>query len=110
MVFGNVTPVGEERAGLSYRGLVVRADREAVLARARELRFTGWVGPQEGPDVVLVAEGDRLLVAGGGRDLEDVGADLARLGPVLLVEVLRDRLLALVLLGGRGRTASRCAT
>lgn len=98
MVFGNVTPPGEERAGCSYRGLVVRAPRGQVLDRLRALRFTGWVGPQEGEDVVVVAEGEQLLVAGGGRDLEDVAADVAALGPVLLVTVLRDRLLALVLL------------
>jgi len=98
MVFGYVNPLGEERAGYSYRGLVVRASREPVLGLVAGLRFTGWVGPQEGPDVVLVAEGEKLFVAAGGRDLEDVGAALARLGPVLLVTVLEDRLLALVLL------------
>lgn len=98
MVFGNVAAVGEERAGYSYRGLVVRAAREPVLQLAQQVRFTGWVGPQEGPDVVLVAEGEKLLVAGGGRDLEDVGVALAALGPVLLVTVVADRLLALVLL------------
>lgn len=98
MVFGNVSSVGEERLGYSYRSLVVRADRDRVLAVLRTLRFSGWVGPQEGPDVVVVAEGDQLLVAGGGRDLEDVGLALARPGPVLVVEVVRDRLLALVLL------------
>lgn len=98
MVFGNVSPLGEERAGYSYRGLVVRGRREQLLERAQAQRFTGWVGPQEGPDVVLVPEGERLFVAGGGRDLEDLGASLASAGPVLLVTVLRDRLLALVLL------------
>lgn len=100
MVFGNLTPVDEERAGHSYRGLVVRAARGPVLELARTLRFTGWVGPQEGPDVVLVAEGETGVVAGRGRDLEDAGAALAGLGPVLLVTVVADRLLALVLLGG----------
>ncbi len=98
MVFGNVTPAGEETAGYSYRALVVRAQREEVVDQARMLRVTGWVGPQEGPHVVVVAEGERLLVAKGGRDLEDVGAALSVRGPVLLVTVLRDRLLALVLL------------
>ncbi|MFC3687437.1 hypothetical protein [Aquipuribacter hungaricus] len=97
MVYG-VAPVGEERAGYGYRGLVVRAGAQAVLERARALGFTGWVGPQEGPDVVVVAAGTGLFVADGGRDLEDVGAEMARLGPTLLVTVVRDRLLALVLL------------
>lgn len=98
MVFGNVVPAGEERAGCSYRGLVARASRAEVLQRLQAVGFTGWVGPQEGPDTVAVGAGEHLLVARGGRDLEGVGSDLSRLGPVLLATVLSDRLLALVLL------------
>lgn len=104
MVFGRVE-VGRAGsagpAGHSYRGVLVRAPREAVLARAVKARFSGWVGPQEGEHVVLVPASRHLVVASGGRDLEALAGDLAEdLGPALLVEVVRDRLLALVLRTG----------
>lgn len=106
MVIGQPVDAGGP-AGYSYRGLVVRAERERVLAAAVAARFSGWVSAQEGPHVVLVPEGKGLLVASGGRDLEGLGADLAGLGPVLVVQVVRDRLLSLVLLPGGGGEPSR---
>lgn len=103
MTIGQPADVGGP-AGYSYRGLVVRAGRDEVLAAAAAARFSGWVGSQEGDDVVLVPSGSHLLVASGGRDLEALGAGLTALGPVLVVEVVRDRLLSLVLPRGDGRT------
>lgn len=104
MVIGAVPPAGSEPGGpdgYSYRVLVVRAAREAVLSRAAVLGFSGWVGPQEGQAVVLVPAGERPSVASGGRDLEALGADLAAdVGgspvAVLGAEVVRDRLLELL--------------
>jgi hypothetical protein len=83
--------------GYSYRAVVARAPRDDVLRAAVELRFTGWVGPQEGDDVVLVPERGPLAVAAEGRDLEAFGAELAAIGAVVLTaEVVRDRLLVLL--------------
>jgi hypothetical protein len=98
MVFGQVQLGDGDPQGYSYRALVVRAAHREVLAEAGRARFSGWVGPQQGRDVVLVPSADHLLVAGGGRDLEGLGEVLAAHGPVLVVEVVRDRLLSLVLL------------
>ena len=88
--------------GYDYRGLVVRARREDVLRVAAGAGFSGWVGPQEGDAVVLVPSSSRLLVAAGGRDPEALAEHLSAAlpadpAPVLVVEVVRDRLLSLVL-------------
>jgi DNA ligase D-like protein (predicted 3'-phosphoesterase) len=72
---------GSRTSGWAVRA-AARADREAVLARARELGVRGWV--REGPDrdsVLVHAEGDRTavqeLVAGLGPDVQaqEVGAE-----------------------------------
>lgn len=101
MTIGQPIGVGGP-VGYSYRGLVVRAGREQVLQVVTRARFSGWTGPQEDAYVVLVPSSRHLLVASGARDLEALGLDLAGLGPVLVVEVVRDRLLSLVLLAGSG--------
>lgn len=103
MVFGEVRVGDDGPVGYSYRAALVHGPRDRVLAAAAAARFSGLVSPAEGPRVVLVPSGEHLLVASGRRDLEALGADLAREhGPVLVVEVVRDRLLSLVLLTGPG--------
>lgn len=101
MVVGRVEVGAGGPAGHSYRGAVLTGEHGAVLEHARRARFSGWVGPQEHGHVVLVPSSPHLVVASGGRDLEGLGTDLApALGPVLVVEVVRDRLLSLVLVTG----------
>ncbi|WP_380168313.1 hypothetical protein [Jannaschia sp. R86511] len=108
MVVGRVEVGAGGPAGHSYRGAVLVGDRDAVLAHLARARFSGWVGPQEHDHVVLVPSSPHLLVASGGRDLEALGVDLAQaFGPVLVVEVVRDRLLSLVLLAGGGQEPLR---
>ncbi|WP_336923202.1 hypothetical protein [Aquipuribacter sp. SD81] len=100
MVIGAVPAGGGEvggPTGYSYRALVVRAPRDTVLTRLAGLGFSGWVGPQEGDDVVAVPSGACTFVAAGGRDLEAVGTALAAGGSATLAaEVVRDRLLELL--------------
>jgi hypothetical protein len=104
MVIGVVPPGGGEPggpAGYSYRVVVVRAGREAVLRRAAALGFSGWVGPEEDGSVVLVPAGERASIASAGRDLEALGADLAAdvdgtPATVLAADVVQDRLLELL--------------
>lgn len=120
MVVGQVEVEAGGPSGHSYRGAVLTAPRDAVLARAAAARFSGWVGPQEGDHVLLVPSSPHLVVASGGRDLEALTGDLlgellgepgdpageatggppGGVGPALVVEVVRDRLLSLVLLTG----------
>lgn len=103
MTVGTVVSEAGGPAGHSYRALVVRGAREQVLAACRAVRLSGWVGPQEGPWVVVVPSGRHLVVAADGRDLEELGRAVLERGadgPVLVVEVVRDRLLSLVLLTG----------
>jgi hypothetical protein len=106
-----VGPVNVETggpAGHSYRGAVLTARRDAVLELAGRAGFSGWVGPQEDDHVVLVPSSRHLFVASGGRDLEALATDLAEdLGTVLVVEVVRDRLLSLVLVTGSGEEPLR---
>ncbi|MFC5382487.1 hypothetical protein [Aquipuribacter nitratireducens] len=88
-------------AGYSYRLVVVRGERDAVLARASALGFSGWVGPQEGEHVVLVPAGRGPTVASDAADLESFAASLAAdlngsPTTVLAAEVVRDRLLELL--------------
>lgn len=99
-------------AGHSYRGAVLSGPRDVVLAGAAAARFTGWVGPQEHDHVLLVPSSDHLLVASGGRDLEALVSDLTAqpaggVDRALVVEVVRDRLLSLVLVPGTGEEPLR---
>jgi hypothetical protein len=88
--------------GLSYAGILVHLaapapERSHVLAALAEIRFTGWVGPEEHGWVVAVAERGASTVAAGRRGVLEVGAELAaRLGATLVaVRVAADRQLAL---------------
>lgn len=99
MVFGEVRVGDDGPLGYDYRAAVLSAPRDQVLGAVAAARFSGWVSPVDGGHVVLVPSGRHLVVASHARDLEGLAGDLARdLGPVLVVEVLRDRLLSLVLL------------
>ncbi len=84
-------------AGLSYAGMFVRAGHDAVLAWLGDRRFTGWLGPQEGDWVLVVAEQPDGPVAGEGRTLLGAAAEAARdLSTVALaVRVRRDVVLHL---------------
>lgn len=89
-------------AGHSYDGLLVRAGRAALVERLRQLRFTGWIGPQEACWLVVVAAATRGAVAGQGRCLDHLAAELADScdAAVLAVSVRADRALALALWNG----------
>jgi hypothetical protein len=89
-------------AGLSYAGILVRLaapepQRPQVLDALQQVRFTGWLGPDEQGWVVAVAERGGGTVAAGRRGVLDVAAELAgRLGATLLaVRVAGDRQLVL---------------
>lgn len=73
------TPVGlgDGPPGISYSGVYLAADRDRVLALLSELRFSGWVGPQEGDWVVTVAANPLARVAGGRRRTADLARDAA---------------------------------
>jgi len=99
-------------AGHSYRGAVLTGPRDVVLASAAAAGFTGWVGPQEHDHVVVVPSSEHLVVASGSRDLEALARDLAArptggAARALVVEVVRDRLLSLVLTTGSGEEPLR---
>lgn len=64
-------------AGLSYSGVYVAADRGDVLAALGELRFTGYVGPQEEAWIVAISGNPLGKVARKKRRIEDVARDLA---------------------------------
>jgi len=94
--------VGEGEAGLSYSGVYVAAERDRVLAELSELRFTGFVGPQEKSWVVAVAGNPLGKVARKKRRIADVARELAAsLETVTLaVEVNKDTRLRLWLFDG----------
>lgn len=96
-------PAGsDDPVGYSYAALVVRASRDDALRHAEQLRFTGWVGPQEDGWVALVPATPRGRVAKPAAALETVAADLARAGETvtLSASVSRDRVLRLGLWDG----------
>lgn len=90
-------------AGYTYGAVAVRlpageGGRPEVLAVLRALRFTGWLGPDEGGWVLAVAtDGAAGVLASGGSGLLEVGARLAQdlRTAVVAVRVLRDRQLVL---------------
>jgi hypothetical protein len=85
-------------SGYTYAAVLLRADRTAVLAALRELRFSGWLAPTGGDGwaVVVAASGDGT-VAAGRRGVIGVGQWLAErfAVPVLAVRVVDDRQLVL---------------
>ena len=89
--------IGEGVAGVSYSGVYAAAERERVIAALGEMRFTGYIGPQEGTWVLSVAGNPLAKVAGRKRRIDDVARELAAtLGVVTLaVEVDKDARLRL---------------
>ena len=96
--------------GHTYAALVVRlgpaAGRAEVLAALRDLRFTGWLGPEEDGWLVAVPERAAGTVAAGRRGVLELAGDLAgRLGATLVaVRVADDRQLVLALWQEREET------
>lgn len=89
--------VGEGESGFSYSGVYVAASRDHVLAALGELRFTGFVGPQEGDWVLSIAGNPLGKVARKKRRIADVARDLATTleTVTLAVEVDKDSRLRL---------------
>jgi hypothetical protein len=87
----------EEAAGASYAGLFVRAELDSVLDQLVGRRFSGWVGPQQEAWVLAVARTSTGPVAGEGRPVEVLTAEVAEaLATVAFaVRVLRDEVLYL---------------
>jgi len=87
----------EEAAGASYAGLFVRAERDSVLDQLVGRRFSGWVGPQQDAWVLAVASSAAGPVAGEGRPVEVLTAEVAgALATVAIaVRVHRDQVLYL---------------
>jgi hypothetical protein len=95
-------------SGYTYAGVMVRVDgvpsgrqctRPDVLAALRELRFSGWLGQQEGGWLVAVASSGDGTVAAGRRGVIGVGEWLAArfAVTVLAIRVVADRQLLLAL-------------
>src|SRR4051794_41947767 len=78
----SAAPSGHTYAGILVRLAVPALDRPHVLGALRQLRFTGWLGPEEQGWVVAVAErgggagaaGRRRRARGGGGGGGRVGA------------------------------------
>lgn len=89
--------VGEGEPGFSYSGVYVAAERERVLDALVGLRFSGYLGPQEGAWVLAISGNPLGKVARKKRRIDDVARDLAEsLGVVTLAaEVDRDSRLRL---------------
>lgn len=89
--------IGEGEAGLSYSGVYAAAERDRVIAALGEMRFTGYIGPQEGTWVLSIAGNPLAKVAGKKRRIDDVARELAAtLGVVTLAaEVEKDSRLRL---------------
>ncbi|MDO8119906.1 hypothetical protein Q6346_01100 [Isoptericola sp. b490] len=101
---------GTEREGLRYGGLVVHLDgvgRDAVVSALSAARFSGWVGPDQTPWLVVVAATPFGPVAGSRTGIAALADRLAdRLGTlVLAVQVIDDQVLRLFWSGpdGAGR-------
>jgi len=93
-----VSPEPEGPAGYSFGAVIVRTDaREPVLARLRDIGFSGWVAPPEDGWLVVLPESAEAAVAADRRGVVEVGEALAGTAPtVLALRVLHDRQLALV--------------
>lgn len=88
---------GEGTVGLSYSGVYVGADRDRLIAALGDLRFTGFVGPQEERWVLAVAGNPLGKVATKKRRIADVARDVAAAleTVTLAVEVDKDARLRL---------------
>ncbi len=93
-----VSPEPEGPAGYSYGAVIARTDaRDPVLARLRDIAFSGWVAPPEDGWLVVLPESAEDAVASDRRGVVGVGEALAgTASTVLAVRVLHDRQLALV--------------
>ena len=93
-----VSPEPEGPAGYSYAAVIVRTDaREPVLARLRDIGFSGWVAPPADGWVAVVPESAEAAVASDRRGVVGVGEALAgTAATVVAVRVLHDRQLVLV--------------
>lgn len=82
-------------SGFTYTGIFTRGARGAVLEALGALRFSGWVGPQEGEWVVAVPTRAHGVVAGDKARADDVARALASAvgSASLAVTVDDDRLL-----------------
>jgi hypothetical protein len=97
-----MVPHKQREPEYSYAVLIARAPRAELLAELTAVGFSGWVGPQEGDWVVLVARRVRKPVTTRRHDLEALAAHLAaRRGAVVFAaQVLRDRVLRLAAWNG----------
>lgn len=85
--------------GYSYGAVILPdAAEQAVAARLRVIRFSGWSTPPADGRLVLLGHPGAGVVAGGRRGIVEVGEVLAEAtpGPVLAARVRRDRQLGLV--------------
>jgi hypothetical protein len=82
-------------AGSTYCGIFTLAPQEAVLGALSDLRFSGYVGPQEGPWVVAVCLRVRGAVAGDKMTSADVARALSAAsgGAAFNLIVLDDKML-----------------
>jgi hypothetical protein len=92
-------------AGSTYAGIYAIGPREAVVTALSDLRFTGYVGPQEGPWVVLVCLRVRGAVAGDKMTSAQVARALSAAsgGAAFTVVVLDDRMLNIEAFGSGER-------
>lgn len=99
MRFMTIGPDGGQGgpAGSSYCGIFSAAPREALLTVLADLRFSGWVGPQQEGWVVSVPTRVRGAVAGSKMTAPDVARELSRRGggASFSATVIQDRLLEL---------------
>lgn len=84
-------------SGSSYCGIFSTAAREGLVTHLSRLRFSGWVGPQEGSWVVAVPTRLRGAVAGDKMTAADVARALSAAGdePAFCAAVRDDKLLQL---------------
>ena len=70
-------PGDHGQTGASYAGLFVRAERVSVIDQLSQRRFSGWVGPQQQAWVLAVCRSPTGPVAGNGRTLTTLAAEVA---------------------------------
>lgn len=94
-VYGGDTIGGP--TGFTYSGIFTRGTREDVLGALATMRFSGWVGPQEGDWVVAVPTRTHGAVAGEKMRAPDVARALAAMAgsASFAVTVEHDKLLRL---------------
>lgn len=99
MRFMTIAPDGGQGGptGFSYCGIFSTAPHETLLTALADLRFSGWLGPQQGRWVVAVPSRVRGAVAGNKMTAPDVARHLAEHGDGLTFSatVIGDKLLEL---------------